>query len=159
MPDVSSCWWVSSPFIGTVTACKPAHSCIVVPGGGLQLVCFTHRLGLMYCCTCWCVPLAVQHHHITNITNCHTRIKNPFCRLDISHWLRKQSILLSGKLSDDEFDIRYFSAGLKLGWVILSWMGGVIVSQNWQKITFLQLSGLKLTFSEQLSWRKVSNNY
>ena len=31
------------------------------------------------------------------------------------HQLRKQIILLSGKLADDEYDIRYFSLGLKLG--------------------------------------------
>ena len=71
----------------------------------------------------------------------------------------KQSILLSGKLSDNKFDIRYFSTGLKFGRVILSWMEGAIVSQSWQKITFLPLSGLNSTFSEELSRRKVSNNY
>ena len=75
------------------------------------------------------------------------------------HQLMKQSILSSGKLAKDYFDIKYFSAGLNFGWVILSWMGGAFVSQSWPKSTFLHLSGLKSTFSEQFSRRKVSNNY
>ena len=75
------------------------------------------------------------------------------------HRLIKQSILSSAKLANNYFNIKYFSAGLNFGWVILSWMGGAFVSQSWPKITFFQLSGLKLTFTAQLSWRKVSNNY
>ena len=75
------------------------------------------------------------------------------------HRLNKQSILSSGKLANNYFNIKYFPAGLNFGWVILSWMGGAFVSERWPKITFLYLSGLKSTLSEQLSQRKVSNNY
>jgi len=75
------------------------------------------------------------------------------------HQLMKQSKLLAGKLANNYCNIKYFSAGLNFNWIFLSWMGGAIVSQGWPKITFLQLSGLKSTFTAQLSQRKVSNNY
>ena len=71
----------------------------------------------------------------------------------------KQSIPQAGKLANDEFDIKYFSAGLNFGWVILSLLKGVVVSTTFLKITSLQLTGPKSTFTEQLSWRKVSYNY
>ena len=53
---------------------------------------------------------------------CLTKFKTNFAG-SIFHILmkfsRKQSILLFGKLSEDEFDIRYFFTRLKLGGVIL----------------------------------------
>ena len=75
------------------------------------------------------------------------------------HRLMKQSIPSSGKLANDDFDIKYFSARLNFGWVILSLLKGVVVSTTFLKNTSLLLTGQKSTFTEQLSWRKVSYNY